>query len=149
MTNRVEALLDSIGHVKGMANPDSITYQIKNPLHIRSFSRPGKHEIDAEGRRVFTSWLAGYKASLFDLELKVSGKSRSGLREWDNLSNLLKIYGLTEKLGQQQVVKYLKRALLDDTLHIETPLAYFRNDNITALENKHNSVVRGLPENGR
>jgi len=127
MTNKLEALLDAIGNLKGMANPDSLTYQIKNPLHIRSFARPGKHEIDEEGRRIFPSWLAGYKASLFDLEMKVSGKSRAGLREEDKLSNLLRVYGLPEKLAQQQVCKFLKRALKDDTIHPETPLSYFRS----------------------
>jgi hypothetical protein len=124
--NKIESLLDAIASLKGWSNPDSLTYQIKNPLHIKSFARPGKHEIDEEGRRIFTSWLAGYKACLFDLDMKVSGKSRAGLKEGDKLSNLLRVYGLSESLGQDQVVKYLKRALKDQTINKETPLAYFR-----------------------
>jgi hypothetical protein len=58
--------------------------------------------------------------------MKVSGKSRAGLKEGDKLSNLLRVYGLSESLGQDQVVKYLKRALKDQTINKETPLAYFR-----------------------
>lgn len=127
MTNKIEALLDAIGNLKGISNPDSLTYQIKNPLHIKSYARPGKHEIDEEGRRIFPSLLAGYKASLFDLEMKVSGKSRAGVREDDKLSNLLRVYGLSERLAHQQICKFLKRALRDDTIHPETPLSYFRS----------------------
>lgn len=127
MTTKIEALLDAIGNLKGMSNPDSLTYQIKNPLHIKSFARPGKHEIDEEGRRIFPSWLAGYKASLFDLEMKVSGKSRTGIRENDKLTNLLKVYGIEERLGQQQICKFLKRALKTDDLTPDTPLSYFRS----------------------
>jgi len=127
MTNKIESLLDAIGQLKGMGNPDSVTYQIRNPLHIKSFARPGKHEIDSEGRRVFSSFLAGYKACWFDLDIKTKGESRAGLKADDKLSNLLKVYGITEKLGQQQVVKYLKRALKDDSLSPETSLTYFRN----------------------
>lgn len=126
MTNRLEALLDAIGALKGWHNPDSETYQKKNPLQIKSFARPGKHEIDDNGVRVFTSALAGLKACLFDLEMKVSGESRAGLRAGDKLENLLRVYGITEKLGQEQVVKFLKRALKDQTMTRETPLACFR-----------------------
>jgi len=124
--NKLESLLDAIANLKGWSNPDSVTYEIRNPLHIKSFARPGKHEVDGEGRRIFTSWLAGYKACLFDLDIKIKGESRAGIREGDKLSNLLKVYGISERLGQQQVVKYLKRALRDDSLTTETPLSYFR-----------------------
>lgn len=109
-------------------NPDSIAYQIKNPLLIMSFARPGKHEVDVEGRRVFHTWLAGYKSGLFDLEMKVSGKSRSGLRDGDTLANICRVYGISEKLGQQQVCKFLKRALKDDSISLDTPITYFRSD---------------------
>lgn len=127
MTNKIEALLDSIASLKGWNNPDSYTYQIKNPLHVKNFAPVGKHEVDADGIRVFTSWLAGYKACSFDLELKISGKSRVGLKDGDTLSDLLKIYGVDQKLGMQQVVKYLKRALRDDNISINQPLDYFRS----------------------
>ncbi len=128
---RIEALLDSIAALKGSStNPDGELYQIRNPLGVTSFSRPGKNEIDSEGRRVFTSWLAGYRACLFDLELKVKGESRAGIKKDDGLDNLLRVLGVTEVGGQQQVVKYLKRALRDSTITKTTPLAYFRNEEI-------------------
>jgi hypothetical protein len=126
MINKTEALLDSIAALKGWSNPDSVTYAIRNPLHIKSFARPGKHEIDEEGRRIFTSWLAGYKACLFDLDIKIRGESRAGIREGDKLSNLLRCYGIPDGLGHDQVVKYLRRALKDQSITKETPLSFFR-----------------------
>lgn len=124
--NRLEALHDAIASLRGWNSPESEAYQLRNPLLIQSFSRPGKNEIDAKGRRIFSSSLAGLRAGIYDIELKISGKSRAGLRAEDNLSNLLRVYGLPEKLAHQQVVKFLKRALKDDSLTTETPLAYFR-----------------------
>ena len=91
-----------------------------------SFSRPGKNEIDEQGRRIFTSWLAGYRAASFDLDLKVKGESRAGLKKDDLLENLLRVYQITEPAGQQQVVKFLRRALKDQEITRQTPLSYFR-----------------------
>jgi len=127
MANRLESLLDAIASLKGFHNPDSYTYQIKNPLLIHSFARPGKHTTDAEGRRIFTSWLAGYKACLFDLEMKVSCRSSAGLTNRDKLSGLLRIYGLPDGLGHDQVVKFLRRAIKDQTITKDIALEYFRD----------------------
>lgn len=127
--NKIEALLDAIAHLKGYStNPDSALYQIRNPLGIMSFSRPGKNEIDDEGRRVFSSDLAGRRASLFDIELKISGASRAGIKAEDKLENLLRVYGITEIGGQQAVVKFLKRALKNESISKSTPLAWFLDD---------------------
>jgi hypothetical protein len=126
---RIEALVDAIANLKGSTtNPDGILYQIKNPTGILSFSKPGKNEIDPEGRRVFKSWLAGYRAACFDITVKISGGSRAGIKKDDNLSNLLRVYGLTERLAHQQITKFLRRALKDQTITSETPLAYFRGE---------------------
>src|ERR1700761_4333648 len=114
--NKLESLLDAIASLKGWSNPDSVTYEIRNPLHIRSFARPGKHEVDEEGRRIFNSWLAGYKACLFDLDIKIKGESRAGIREGDKISNLLRCYGIPDGLGHDQVIKYLRRALKDPSI---------------------------------
>lgn len=124
--NRLEALHDAIASLRGFSNPESECYQLRNPLMLPSFSRPGKNEVDAKGRRVFASALAGIRAGLFDIQTKISGESRANIKLTDNLSNLLRVYGLVEKLSHQQVVKYLKRALKDESLTTETPLSYFR-----------------------
>jgi hypothetical protein len=123
--NRVEALVDAIGKIKGVGDPTSDAYKLRNPLLIKSFAKPGKHETDAEGRRVFTSWLSGFKASLFDAELKLSGNSRAGLKPTDTLTNILGVYGVKELGGIKAVVLFLRKALDDETISKETPLTYF------------------------
>lgn len=123
---RLEALLEAIAGLKGWMTPDSYTYQIKNPLHIKSFAPAGKHQIDENGVRIFSNWLGGYRACLYDLAVKVSGRSVSGVGRGDKLADLLKVYGLSEKLGQQQVVKYLRRALKTENISLDTGLDFFR-----------------------
>lgn len=122
---RLEALHDAIASLNNWTSPDSEAYQLRNPLLIKSFSRPGKNEIDDKGRRVFGSALAGIRAGMFDIELKCRGESRAGLKKDDKLENLLRVFQLVEILGQQQVVKFLKRALKDESITRQTPLAWF------------------------
>jgi hypothetical protein len=126
--SRLEALLDSLASLKGWTNPDSVAYSLRNPLLVKSFSRPGKNELDENGNRVFTSALAGLRACLFDLELKCSGESRAGLAKEDQLENLLRVYGVGELGGQQSIVKFLKRALKDQSISRTTPLSWFLED---------------------
>ena len=64
----------------------------------------------------------------FDAGIKIEGKSRAGIKEEDKLENFLRVMGIDQKLGQQQVVKFLRRALKDQNITAETPLAYFREE---------------------
>ena len=123
--NKLEALLDSIAALKGWGNPDSDAYQLRNPLLVKSYSRPGKNVISDDGTRVFDSSLAGIRSCLFDVKLKVRGKSRAGIKEDDLLENVLRVYGVTELGGQQAVVKFLKRALKTQEISRTTPLKWF------------------------
>lgn len=125
MVNRVEAIVDILGKLNGMGDPESETYALRNPLLIRSFARPGKHETDEGGRRIFNSFLSGYKAALFDAQLKLGGKSRAGLKPDDGLSHLLGVYGIKEAGGVKSVVNFLRRALKDDSIDGHTLLSYF------------------------
>jgi hypothetical protein len=126
MIDRIEALVDAIAHLKGsLNNPDSDLYQIRNPLGLPSFSRPGKNEIDDQGRRVFSSALAGYRAATYDVLKKVSGESRAGIKVDDKLENILRVYGVDSKLGMDQVIKFLKRALKNQEISRQTPLSWF------------------------
>lgn len=123
---RTEALVDALAHLLGsVTNPDGELHQIRNPIGLQSFSRPGKNEIDDKGRRVFKSWLAGYRAACFDIDKKCSGESRAGLKKDDTLSNLLGVFRITEKLGQKQVVNFLRRSLKDENISTSTPLSFF------------------------
>ena len=123
--NRLEALFDSIAALKGWHDPDSEAYQLRNPILVQSFSKPGKNVIDDKGRRIFTSALAGIRAGLFDLEIKVKGESRAGLKAEDKLENILRVLGIDQKLGQTQIVRFLKRALKTQDISVATPLAWF------------------------
>lgn len=123
--NLIEALVDAIGHCNGINSPESEAYRLRNPLLLKSFARPGKHFLDDKGRRVFDSFQAGYKASCFDIQLKITGKSRAGLKPDDAIVNLLGCYGLKEKLAQDKIVNWLRKALQDISISANTPLAYF------------------------
>ena len=128
MVTRLEALIDSIGRLNGIGNPDSDAYQIRSPLLVKSFARAGKHETDSMGRRVFNSLLSGYKAGWFDVKLKIEGKSRAGLTPQDPLTSLLAVYGIKELGGIDNVVAFLRRALKDQSITKNTPLSYFTAD---------------------
>jgi|SRR5437660_3932218 len=122
---RIEVLADAIGKLFGIHDPTSEAYQLRNPLLIKSFARPGKHETDDKGRRIFTSLLNGYKAGLFDLELKASGKSRAKVTPESPLKDLLACYEVYTKAAQDNVVSFVRRGLKDDTISINTPTSYF------------------------
>lgn len=125
MVTKIEALFDALANLKGWNNPDSLAYQLRNPLMVKSFSKPGKNLITEDGIRVFETQLAGIRAGLFDLQLKVSGKSRAGIKPTDLLENVLRVYGVVELGGQKSVVKYLKRALKTEDISVKTPLVWF------------------------
>ena len=127
--NKLEALLYGLASINGWSNPDAESFQINNPLLIQNYSLPGKNEIDEKGRRVFKTAASGLHAGLYDLSLKIKGESRAGIKRDDLLENLLRVYNVIEPGGQQAVVKFLRRALKDQSIKVETPLAYFREEN--------------------
>ena len=123
--NRIEVLVDALSVLNGVNKPDSEAYQLRNPLLLRSFARPGKHDVDEQGRRVFDSYLGGYKAAVFDVKLKISGESNTGLKPTDKLRNLLGVYGVKQENEQMSVVYFLRKALADKNVDLLTPLSYF------------------------
>lgn len=122
---KVEVLLDAIGDSNGAFDPDCDAYKLRNPLLIKSYAVPGKHVTDENGRRVFESLLSGYRAGIFDLDIKLKGESRSKLKTTDRLENLLAVYGIKEIGGVKKVVSFLRRALKDQTISKDTELSYF------------------------
>lgn len=123
--NKVEAIVDAIGRLNQVNVPDSLAYQIRNPLLLVSFAKPGRHDVNDEGLRVFGSMLAGYKAGCFDVLLKINGRSRAGLRPVDALENLLGCYRISEKAARDNIVAFLRRALKDESISSKTQLNYF------------------------
>jgi len=122
---KLEALAQAIAKLNGATTPDTECFFINNPLKVRSFARPGKHQITEDGLRIFPSILAGMKAGLFDLELKIKGQSRAGLKTTDSLTSLLALYGVQSKQAVDSVVSFLKRAMKDQNIKASTELSYF------------------------
>lgn len=123
--SKIEALVDAIGRLNSIHNPDSLAYQIRNPLLLVSFAKPGRHDVNDEGLRVFNSLLAGYKAGTYDILLKIKGLSRAGLKPTDTLENLLGCYRIHEKAARDNVVAFIRRALKDESVSAKTSLTYF------------------------
>lgn len=122
--SKSEILVDAISNLNNFNGPDSLSYKIKNPLLLRSFAQPGKHKVTEEGYRVFDSLLAGFKSALYDICLKISGGSSTGLKPTDKLKNLLAVYGIKNEQDQMAVVFFLRKAL-DKTIDLSTELSYF------------------------
>ena len=133
---KCEAIVDAVGHLNGIHDPESDAYQLKSPLKLRSFARVGKHEVDTEGRRIFPSMLSGYKASCFDVSLKLSGNSRAGLKpDIDTLASLLRVYGITELLAHKKCVNFLRKSLKNPDIGADTKLSYFlTNDSVQLMD---------------
>jgi hypothetical protein len=124
-TQKIEVLLQALASLNRTHIPTSDSFRLRNPLLIKSFALPGKHDVDDDGRRRFQSFLAGAKACLFDLDLKVSGKSRAGLKPTDTIENLCRVYGRSDRGAMNEVANYVKLALNDDSINTKTPLSYF------------------------
>lgn len=124
---KIEALADAIGKLNGCpCDPESEAYRLRNPLLIPSWALLGKHETDEKGRRIFTSLLNGYKAGLFDLQMKISGNSRTKtVKPQSPLSALLACYSITSLGSIDYILSFLRRALQDKEITADTPVSYF------------------------
>ena len=125
--NKIEAVVDAIAYTLKAYQGDSLAYTLRNPILLRSYARPGKHQVDEEGHRIFDSYLGGYKAAVWDVELKLNGNSNCGLTETDRLRNLLGVLGLKKEEDILSVVYFLRKSLQDPSINQLTPLSYFRN----------------------
>lgn len=123
--NKIEALLDAIGRLNQIGVPESLAYKLRNPLLLKSYAKLGRHTTNSDGLRTFTSLLAGLKAGIFDLDLKLKGLSRAGLKSTDQLRNLLGVYGIHEKAAIDNIVAFIRRAINDESVSATTPLSFF------------------------
>lgn len=126
--DKAEILTDAVAHAKNAFKPDSEAYILRNPLLLKSFSRPGRHPVTEQGVRVFDSFLGGYRAGLFDVQAKLSGKSNSGIQKTDKLRNLLAVYSIKQEPEILQVVYFLRKAFQDPNISQNTSLSYFLLD---------------------
>ena len=124
--SKIEAVTDALSFVHKAHDPNSLAYQYRNPIMLKSYAKVGKHQVDENGIRIFESYLGGYKAAIFDVDLKVNCKSNAGLEPTDTLKNLLSVYGVNQEKERIIVVSFLRKAL-DKTIDLSTPLTYFKD----------------------
>src|SRR5271169_2963604 len=126
--SKLEHLVNAIARLNGMLDPESNCYRLKNPLMLKSYALPGKHEIDEVGVRVFQSILNGYKAAMFDIDLKASGKSRANAGPASTLEVFLKCYDIKTSAAVDHIVSFLRRALSDQNISKNTLMNYFTDE---------------------
>ena len=123
--NRVEALTEALIKYTRYSEPESSEYKFRNPLGLRWYPTASDHDHDeATGLRIFGSLVDGYQAALFDVKLKVAGKSRAGLKGNDTLIDLCRSYSMPDGTAAY-VAKFLRKALGMDHLNERTHLEYF------------------------
>jgi hypothetical protein len=132
---RIEALADGIAYLNKMHDPSSDAYQLRNPALAKAYSFKHLGEVDNKGRRIFTSFIGGYRFLIQDLEWKCSGQTRakgySGkLNPMSNLNDLLKSFNLDnmEDGNIFALLNFLNEALPQDPITSETPLSFFTED---------------------
>lgn len=125
---KLEHIVNAVAKLNGALDPASECYRLKNPLMLRSFALPGKHVVNESGIRVFDSLLNGFKAAMFDIELKASGKSRANAGPASSLEEFLRCYEIRTPLAADQIVKFLRRALEDENITRHTQISYFTEE---------------------
>lgn len=116
----LEALAEAIAHYSGYFEAGSSLYDARNPGGLKALGQTD----DGKGNRVFRSVIDGYQALFYDVELKVTGKSRAKLKPESTLQDLSVAYNLP--LGTPTAwARFLRKALHDDKISVNTPLSYF------------------------
>ena len=120
--NRIEALADALSSKTAYADPQSEEYQCRNPLSLKAFL-PQQERTDT-GLRKFHNIEAGIKACLYDLKIKCSGISVANIKADSPIRRLIRCYSMPDHITSD-VVEYLRKALDDDSITSDTPIAYF------------------------
>lgn len=120
---KIESLVLAIGKMNGVFDdPESKAFRLCNPLLLKTY-RPEK-KVDSENYRIFSSVMGGFKAGVADVQAKSSGKNHR-LSEDNTLRDLLVLYGFSNEQTVKKVVLFLRRALQDETVSVNTPLKWF------------------------
>ena len=118
--DRLEALALTLSNLNGFSDPQSVAFCNANPGMLKAYSL--KQAMNADQLRVFGSFLDGYQALLFDLKIKLSGKSRTKLGLHNSLLDLLRVYGHADSAP---ALRFLRHALHDPQINDKTTLLYF------------------------
>lgn len=123
--SKLEYLCDAIAEYAGSHDPRNAAYKLRNPLALREFrvhGEGGKKVVRFGELRAYRSWVHGYESALYDLKLKCSGRSSSGLTQYSSIAELVSYYEKPEIAPN--VANYLSFAL-EDAITPETKLFIF------------------------
>jgi hypothetical protein len=125
-SRKLESLAEAVIRYSGY-EPTSELYLARNPGALKATSM--RHATNAQGYRIFNSFIDGVQALLFDIDLKITGKSWAKLQPTSTLRDLALSYSL-EVTTATAWARFLRAALRDQAISGETELQYF-----TAKEN--------------
>jgi hypothetical protein len=119
---RIEALAEAVSRYSGYFNPESSLYVCRNPGGLKAFSPLQLR--DEEGYRVFASIIDGYQALIYDVGLKVEGKSKAHLKPTDTLSDFA-VACSQPYTAADAYAGFLRKALHVENINRKTPLQIF------------------------
>lgn len=119
---KLEVLADSIMLRSGYLDPLDPLYMLRNPGGLKAHSE--KHSKDDRGFRVFDKHIDGYRALIYDLEVKCKGSSNCGLKSSSPLKELAYVFDLKDG-DIRNMLKHLRKALGFETINENTPLQFF------------------------
>jgi hypothetical protein len=122
--DKLESLAEAVVAYSGYADPASPLYAARNPGGLKAL---GPQPDDGNGNRTFRSVIDGLQALFFDVELKVTGRSRAKLKPESTLIDLSTAYNLPI-LTATAWARFLRKALNDPTISAHTPLSYFTKE---------------------
>ena len=134
---RLESLADCIAFLNNFHDPQSRSYQLRNPGLCRAYSFKQLNAVDNEGYRIFTSIIGGVRFLHQDLLWKVSGQTRAKgengkLKPTSTLADLLKAFKLSDLGNLMQAVQFLNSALktlgTENEITEKTELKFFLED---------------------
>lgn len=117
-----EALAEAIIHYSGYSDPGSTLHDARNPGGLKAMGLIQAR--DEKGNRTFRSVIDGIQALFYDVELKVTGKSRAALKPTSTLIDLSASYNLPITTATAWA-RFLRKSLHDDSISATTPLSYF------------------------
>ena len=119
---KLEALAEAIAQTSGYLIPDHPLHAARNPGGLPAVF--AAHKRNEQGQRVFRSVLDGMQALMFDITAKLEGKSRAKLAASSTLTDFAVAFGQPATAAQAWV-KFMRRALADETLSHKTTIEYF------------------------
>ena len=119
---KLEAIAEAIVQTSGYHIPDGALYAARNPGGLPAFS--AQHARNDSGQRTFASVLDGLQALLFDIEVKMLGKSKAHLKPTSTLADFAVAFGQPATAAHAWA-KFLRRALHDETITHKITLNFF------------------------